>query len=481
MNEENQHESLNAEMQEYAFEHIDKVYQKQALHDRQTLVISAFGGPGSGKTVACMDICQQLKKRGYNAEYVSEVAKDYVYDENFEMLDGTAEHQYEILQEQLKRVDRYIGKVDFVVTDSPILLNGIYNQQLTPEYARTLLEIHGQYNNFVFFVNRDKTQFQQEGRIHDLQESMEKDLQIQNLLDDNKIYYGTYNHETVGKIVDNSIHTLHRIRDAHSNQLVKDFVLQNYQEGYVDIEKVDDLKYKLTDKTGDSMEVIIEKDKIVVPVKQEPAGVNFPEGIDEARLDEIGEKMSFVDEKELHPVYQAKGWERYDDGSGGLIDIHGKTLVSYDLWTKELMGSNLPFTSHKLYINYSYDSCGFKKIREDAVRWLNNNYENALERANELVEPYRQDADNYYKVVSTENPEYPFNVQKITSGYYSGNGKFCKDIDEVKEYVEGEHLNEITDKIIEDAMEIDEARLDELAEEMLLEAQAASQGPVLGM
>ncbi|MBO5239160.1 MAG: hypothetical protein J6B50_10375 [Lachnospiraceae bacterium] len=225
--------------------------------------------------------------------------------------------------------------------------------------------------------------------------------------------------------------------------------------------------------------------KIVVPEPETETQLvvdkEVQKEIDEARLDEIAEKMSFVDEKELHPIYQAKGWERYEDGSGGLIDIHGKTLVSYDLLTKELMGSNLPFTSHKLYINYSYDSCGFKKIREDAVRWLNNNYENALEHANELVEPYRQDADNYYKVVSTENPEYPFNVQKITSGYYSGNGKFCKDIDEVKEYVEGEHLNEITDKTIEDAMEIDEARLDELAEEMLLEAQAASQGPILGM
>ena len=194
-----------------------------------------------------------------------------------------------------------------------------------------------------------------------------------------------------------------------------------------------------------------------------------------------GKGQLFIPEKELNPVYQAKGWERYDDGSGKLVDVNGKTLVSFDLETNELMGKNLPFTEHELYKNYSYDSCGFEKIREDAVRWLNNNYESALERANELVEPYRQDADNYYKVVSTENPEYPFNVQKITSGYYSGNGKFCKDIDEVKEYVEGEHLNEITDKTIEDAMEIDEARLDELAEEMLLEAQAASQGPILGM
>lgn len=289
MQEEYQNENLNADMQEYVYEHIDKVYQKQAFHDRQTLVISAFGGPGSGKTVACMDICQQLKKRGYNAEYVSEVAKDYVYDENFEMLDGTAEHQYEMLQEQLKRVDRYIGKVDFVVTDSPILLNGIYNQQLTPEYEQTLLQFHEQYNNFVFFVKRDESHFQKEGRIHDLEESMEKDVEIKELLDKNRIYYGTYQHETVGKIVDNSIHTLHRIRDAHSNQLIKDFVLQNYQEGYVDIEKVDDLKFKLTDKNGDILEVIIEKDKIVVPETQEVNKESWKRA--DANLDKIAEEM----------------------------------------------------------------------------------------------------------------------------------------------------------------------------------------------
>lgn len=59
-----------------------------------------------------------------------------------------------------------------------------------------------------------------------------------------------------------------------------------------------------------------------------------------------------------------------------------------------------------------------------------------LDRANELVEAYRQDADNYYKVVHSSYPDYPFNVQVITDGYYSGNGKFCKDIDAVKDFVE---------------------------------------------
>lgn len=144
--------------------------------------------------------------------------------------------------------------------------------------------------------------------------------------------------------------------------------------------------------------------------------------------------MELIPEKELHPIYQAKGWKRYEDGSGGLIDVYGKTLVSFDLETKELMGKNLPFTEHELYKNYSYDSCGFARIREDAVRCLNNNYESALKRAKEIVEPYRQDEENFFKVSETENPEYPFNVEKINNGR-CGFGKRCRSVEEVKEFV----------------------------------------------
>ncbi len=256
-------EDLIWDMQEYVFDHIDKVAEPQALHDRQTVVISAYGGPGSGKTVACMDICQQLKKRGYNAEYVSEVAKDYVYDEDYNMLDGSAEHQYEMLQEQLKRIDRYLGKTDFVVTDSPVLLNGIYNQQLTSEYQRLLLTLHEQYNNFVFFVNRDKTQFQQEGRIHDLTESMEKDDQIRHLLDENQIYYGTYYHKTVGKIVDNSIRTFNRIQSGYLNERVNQYVFEHYlDQEAVDIQALGNKQFQLTDPEGNRVTILIQQGEV---------------------------------------------------------------------------------------------------------------------------------------------------------------------------------------------------------------------------
>lgn len=93
---------------------------------RKTIVINAFGGPGAGKTTACLDITSMLKKRGFIAEYVQEYAKELVWDKNFEMLNGSEKNQKIILNEQQKRMDRLMGKVDFIVTDAPLLLNSIY-------------------------------------------------------------------------------------------------------------------------------------------------------------------------------------------------------------------------------------------------------------------------------------------------------------------------------------------------------------------
>lgn len=193
----------------YAKQHKESLHDLKA--DRTTIVINGYGGPGAGKTTSCMNICAELKKQGFNAEYVQEYAKELVYDKNFELLDGSKEHQFEILKEQVHRMDRLIGKTDFIVTDSPILLNTVYNKQLTPEYERMVSELSGQYQNFSFFMKRDDSQFQTEGRIHDLQESKQKDKEIKSLLKKHKVYYGTYDHETVDVVVQNAIANFRRL------------------------------------------------------------------------------------------------------------------------------------------------------------------------------------------------------------------------------------------------------------------------------
>lgn len=74
-------------------------YLEELSQSKLPIVINGYGGPGAGKSTACLEITAALKKEGYNAEYVQEYAKELVYEKDMEMLDGSPEHQYEILKE----------------------------------------------------------------------------------------------------------------------------------------------------------------------------------------------------------------------------------------------------------------------------------------------------------------------------------------------------------------------------------------------
>lgn len=136
--------------------------------DKNTIVINAFAGPGAGKTTSCLEVAEKLKKQGFVTEYVQEYAKELVYDNNLIMLDGHYEHQFAILNEQMKRINRLYGKVDFIVTDSPILLNNTYlnedkNTEVYSAYSDSVNKLYGLYNNFNYFVERDTSVFEKEG------------------------------------------------------------------------------------------------------------------------------------------------------------------------------------------------------------------------------------------------------------------------------------------------------------------------------
>lgn len=197
---------------------LHREYIEEVSQNKQPIVINGYGGPGAGKSTACMEITAALKKEGYNAEYVQEYAKELVYEKDMEMLDGSPEHQYEILKEQTRRMDRLYDQVDFIVTDSPVMLNTIYNKQLTPEYESLVNELQGEYINYSFFMERDASNFEEEGRIHNLTESMAKDNEIKDMLQKNEIRYKTYNHENVNEIVNDAIDFYEKINAGKSNE-----------------------------------------------------------------------------------------------------------------------------------------------------------------------------------------------------------------------------------------------------------------------
>ena len=136
----------------------------------KTIIVNAFGGPGSGKTTAAWEICAELKKAGILAEYVSEYAKELVYEMNSpsraesdrakRLLNGSMESQGILFAEQKHRVDRLMGQVAVVVTDSPILLSAVYANNRTQEFEDNIIRQFHNYNSFNFVISRDNTKFE---------------------------------------------------------------------------------------------------------------------------------------------------------------------------------------------------------------------------------------------------------------------------------------------------------------------------------
>lgn len=167
-----------------------------------TVVVNMFAGPGAGKTTCAWEIASALKKRGRVVEYVSEVAKEYVWDENTEMLDGSIKNQRSLFEEQDRRVQRLMGKVEVIVTDSPILLNAIYLKEKNADFNNEVINRFKKQRNFNVFVERGK-KYEKEGRIHNYEESLNIDKQIQDLLSENQFYYKKYTYNQIRQCVEN--------------------------------------------------------------------------------------------------------------------------------------------------------------------------------------------------------------------------------------------------------------------------------------
>lgn len=254
-------ESLLIEPESFDVTKFDTLISEQEVitsnnSDKNTIVINAFAGPGAGKTTSCLEIAEKLKKQGFVTEYVQEYAKDLVYDNNLTMLDGHYEHQFAILNEQMKRINRLYGKVDFIVTDSPILLNNTYlnedkNTEVYSSYSDSVNKLYGLYNNFNYFVERDTSAFEKEGRIHNLEQSIAIDNELKNMLHDNKIDFDVYTHATIDNIVRDS--TI-----IYAKQLINSYCQDEFdsEADFSDLKKVG-VAYTTTEDSKHTVEAVV--------------------------------------------------------------------------------------------------------------------------------------------------------------------------------------------------------------------------------
>ena len=199
-------ERISEEIENYEYEDLEPANETVTKNaepiTKQTVVVNCFAGPGAGKTTCAWEIASELKKRGIEAEYVGEYAKELVWDGNTELLDGSLKSQQHLYDVQNHRVQRLLGKVDVIVTDSPAIIGAMYLKEPNIEFEQKVIVDFNKQHNFNLFINRGDT-FQQAGRVHNLEESKTIDNNIKSFLEKYNIYYGTYEHSTIDKVVKN--------------------------------------------------------------------------------------------------------------------------------------------------------------------------------------------------------------------------------------------------------------------------------------
>lgn len=142
-------------------------------------VINMFGGPCTGKSTLAAGLFHYMKCQGCDVELVTEYAKDMVYEQRTNIM----EDQVYIHAKQYRRISRLRDKVEYVITDSPILLAAAYAIEgyysaLEPLVIQTFCS----FDNVNFLIRRPNEEYKQDGRIQNELQAIEKDELIVSLL-----------------------------------------------------------------------------------------------------------------------------------------------------------------------------------------------------------------------------------------------------------------------------------------------------------
>lgn len=153
---------------------------------KDTLVINLFGGPGTGKSVMAAELFSKLKRKGVETEMALEYAKDKVWENSL----GVFENQLYVFAKQYHRIHRLLGKVQVIITDSPIILTGYYDLGKNPEFYEFVKNTHFKLeNNINIFINRKPENYSENGRYQNLEQSIKIDNDLLELLNSHNIEF----------------------------------------------------------------------------------------------------------------------------------------------------------------------------------------------------------------------------------------------------------------------------------------------------
>jgi hypothetical protein len=146
------------------------------MNESKSKVVNIYAGPCSGKSTTRAALFAELKYRECNIEEIPEYAKDAAWEKRGAKLFRAQEY---LFGKQHFRLSRVIDEVDFVITDSPILMNRVYiaKDWPMPSLHDVINEAYDQYNNLDIFLDRGRN-YNPAGRNQTLEEAIVLDEKI---------------------------------------------------------------------------------------------------------------------------------------------------------------------------------------------------------------------------------------------------------------------------------------------------------------
>lgn len=149
-------------------------------------VINLYAGPGTGKSTTMAALFAEMKYRGINCEMIPEYAKDLTWEGRAGKVFAAQDY---IFAKQHFRLYRVASEVDFIVTDSPLLLSLVYGESFNlPAFHTLVREAYGEYDNLNIYLKRSsKKPYNPSGRNQDEEEAKILDTKIFNMLLEEKV------------------------------------------------------------------------------------------------------------------------------------------------------------------------------------------------------------------------------------------------------------------------------------------------------
>jgi septum formation inhibitor-activating ATPase MinD len=154
---------------------------------KKTKVIGLYAGPGTGKSTMAAELFVAMKKQNRSVECIHEYVKRWAWQ-------GTPvkgwEDSFYIFAKQLRLESELYGKVDYLITDSPLGLPVCFEALYRPgqrlvakayEEVRRQQDLDGIVTNLDFHLMR-KFSYVPEGRYENEEEALKIDRMIRSLI-----------------------------------------------------------------------------------------------------------------------------------------------------------------------------------------------------------------------------------------------------------------------------------------------------------